>query len=49
MDEAFEPDVFREEMDKYIYRKIRETKATKSPLASVVREVQERLMNLEGQ
>ena len=49
VDEAFEPDGFREEMDKYIYRKIRETKTTKSPLASVVQEVQGRLMNLEGQ
>ena len=49
IDEAFEPDGFREEMEKYIYRKIRETKITKSPLANLAQDVQERLMNFEGQ
>ena len=36
VDESFEPEGFREEMEKYIYRKIRESKGAPSPLAHSV-------------
>ena len=42
VDEAFEPEGFREEMERYIYRRIRETKTTKAPLAQILKECQER-------
>lgn len=49
VDEAFEPDCFREEIEKFIYRQMREAKAAFAFLASLVQNLQETLMNLEGQ
>ena len=43
VDESFEPEGFREEMEKYIYRQIRETKNTTSPISNVMKEIQDKL------
>ena len=48
IDESFEPDGFREEMEKYIYRQIRETSTSTFPLANIMKEVQEKFMNQEA-
>ena len=49
VDESFEPEGFREEMEKYIYRKIRESKGAPIPLANIVKEVQEKLQGAASQ
>ena len=41
IDEALELDGFREEMEKHIYRRLRESKANKAPLANVMKDFQE--------
>ena len=46
IDEAHEPDGFREEMEKHIYRRTREAKTTKALLANVMEELQEQLQNM---
>ena len=48
IDGAFEPDGFREEMETYIYGKIRETNATKSLLVNIAFKVHDKFLNFEG-
>lgn len=48
IDESFEPDGIREEMEKYMYSLIREAKVIASPLANVMKEVQEKFLMFNG-
>ena len=48
IDESFEPEGFREEMEKYIYRQIRENKTTKTSLANIIKECHERFTGLNN-
>ena len=41
IDDSFDPDGFREEMEKHIYRQIREAKISKAPLANILKDYQE--------
>lgn len=48
VDEPFEPDGFREEMEKYIYRTFSETKVSTPLLANTIQDVEEKLLNFNG-